>query len=72
MPYFCFSELKFEKTIVIFEINNPELVHYELLINFDTGSTFSKGPGSAILEGLGPVLVYKVCKTENHCWENYF
>lgn len=60
MPCFCSFGLKFERTFVLSEIYNPDLVHYELLTNFGPGSAFSKGPGSAILEGPCPVLLYKL------------
>ena len=49
--------LESETTIVIFEINTLEFIKNELLtiiVNFDKGSVFSKGPGSTFSEGLGP------------------
>ena len=54
MPCFCSFGLKLS------EIYIPDLVHYKLLTNFGTGSAFSKDPGSAILEGPCPVLLYKL------------
>ena len=44
-------------------VNNGSLTH---TVNFDIGSTFSKGPGSAFSEGPGPgpAPLYKVCPYE--------
>ena len=64
--YFGSFGLEFLKTIVIFEISTLKLVKGESLtqiVNFDIGSVFPKGPGSAFSEdpapGSGPL--YKVC-----------
>ena len=67
MPYLGIFGPEFQKTIVIFEISTLKFVKNESLtytMNFDRESAFSKGPGSAFLEGpglgLGPL--YKVCR----------
>ena len=62
-------ELEVKKTIVIFEIITLKFVKNKPLIHaadFGIGSTFSKSPGSAFFEDLGPDTgpVYKVCQFE--------
>ena len=55
---------EFGKAIVIFEISTLEFIKTEFLtiiVNFGIGFTYSKGPGSACSEGLGPGLLYNVC-----------
>ena len=58
--------LEIEKTIVIFEINKLKFAKNEFLthtVNFDIGSTLSKGLGSTFFEGpgLAPGPICKVC-----------
>ena len=58
---------EFHFNIVIFEISTLKVVKNEFLthtVNFDIGSAFSKGRGSAFSEGpgLGPGPLYKVCQ----------
>ena len=57
---------EFLRTIVLFENSNLEFVKHESLthtMNFDIGSAFSKGLGSAFSEGSVPGSgpLYKVC-----------
>ena len=68
MPHFSIFGLEFLRTIVLSEISKLEFVKHESLthaMNFDIGSTFSKGLGSTFFEGpcpgpgTGPL--YKVC-----------
>ena len=66
MTYLGILGVEFWKTTVIFEISTLKFVENESLthiVNFGTGSTFSKGPGSALSEspGPGPGSLYKVC-----------
>ena len=54
--------LKFKETIVIFEISTFEFITNKFLIHtgkFVIGFGFSKVPGSAFSEGVGPL--FKVC-----------
>ena len=54
MSNFGVLGMKHENKIVIFEISTLEFVKNEFLtyiVNFGTGSTFSKGQGSAFSEG---------------------
>ena len=63
MSYLGIDELKFDKTIVIFEISSLKFVKNQFLANkvtFGIGSVFSKGPVSAFSEGSGPGPFYKV------------
>ena len=71
MPYLGIFGLEFLETIVIFEIGTLRLVKNESLVhavNFDTGSAFCKGPGSAFYEGPGPGpgTLYKVYHPPPH------
>ena len=57
IPFLGIFGLEFENNIVILEISTLEIVKYESLtntVNFGIGSAFSKGPGSAFSEVLGP------------------
>ena len=63
MSYLAIDDLKFDKTMVIFEINTLEFVKNEFLaipVTFGIGFVFSKGPGSAFSEGSGRGPLYKV------------
>ena len=66
MAYLSIFGLEFLKTIVLFEISNLKFSKPESLthtMNFDIGSVFSKGVGSAFSEdpGLCPGPLCKVC-----------
>ena len=59
--YLGIFRLEFRKPTVVFEISTIESLTHT--VNFDIGSTFSKGPVSAFSEVPGPGAgrLYKIC-----------
>ena len=57
---------------IIYEISTLKFIKngfLTVIASFDIGSTFSKGPESTFSEGLGPGLLYKICR--NEAWNSF-